>query len=153
MAQKKLSTLNNATDQGTPRPSAGFTVPQDYFEKFAEQFEAQLPFRAELEAPETLEASRTTWQKIRPYVYMAAMFAGVWCMLQMFYRITNNGTSMAIESNPIIADALTDDNFVFDYVYSDANSWDIVDEMVQDGTQPEDIPFEELTSDEELVIE
>ena len=36
--------------------------------------------------------------------------------------------------NPVLANALADEDFVMDYVYDDVNSWDIVDEMVDDGS-------------------
>ena len=33
-----------------------------------------------------------------------------------------------MSDNPVLANALADEDFVMDYVYDDVNSWDIVDE-------------------------
>ncbi len=63
---------------------------------------------------------------------MAAMFAGVWCMLQMFASLTGAGKLQPIDDNPIMASALSDDNFVMDYIYDDITSWDVLDEMLED---------------------
>ena len=30
----------------------------------------------------------TVWQRIKPYVYLAAMFAGIWCMMQIFHHVS-----------------------------------------------------------------
>ncbi|MBO7317914.1 MAG: hypothetical protein J6U43_04240 [Bacteroidales bacterium] len=57
----------------------GYKVPEGYFENFAARMTEQLPER-ELPKPEIV----TTWQKLRPYIYLAAMFAGIWLMLQVF---------------------------------------------------------------------
>ena len=59
------------------------TVPEGFFEDFVAKMEAMLPERPEAEQPRRIE-HRTTWQRVRPYVYMAAMFAGIWCMLEMY---------------------------------------------------------------------
>ena len=48
---------------GTQNP---FTVPEGYFENFSKK-----------EYPPTAPATITTWQRIKPWVYMAAMFCGL----------------------------------------------------------------------------
>ncbi len=114
--------------------SDGMRVPEGYFADFAKQMEAALPDKPE--TAEELEAPRSTWQRIRTYVYMAAMFAGIWCMLKMFTMIAT-GTPQTIENNPILAEAFTDDGFVNDYLVSDLDQWDIYDEIVEDGIDPD----------------
>ncbi len=57
----------------------GYKVPEGYFEQFAARMTEQLPER-EIPMPEVV----STWKRISPYLYMAAMFAGVWLMVQMF---------------------------------------------------------------------
>ena len=104
------------------------SVPEGYFDAFAATMADKLPFRAELESPEVIaeaERPRTVWQKVRPYVYMAAMFAGVWCMLQMFASLSAL-PSPSMSDNPVLANALADEDFVMDYVYDDVNSWEIL---------------------------
>lgn len=58
---------------------AGFKVPEGYFENFTEQMMAKLP-----EAKLTPVVKPTLWHRMRPLVYMAAMFAGIWCMMRIF---------------------------------------------------------------------
>lgn len=38
--------------------------------------------------PQPVKMSR--WQRVKPYVYLAAMFGGIWCMMQMFHHAAGN---------------------------------------------------------------
>lgn len=58
---------------------AGFKVPEGYFDDFAERLAEQLP-----EPTITPIVPATRWQRIRPFVYMAAMFVGIWLMMKIF---------------------------------------------------------------------
>ena len=71
---KKNNDILNAVGGKT-----GYKVPDGYFEQFTARVIEQLPEK-ELPQPEVV----TTWHRIRPYLYMAAMFAGIWLMLQAF---------------------------------------------------------------------
>lgn len=55
---------------------SGFKVPENYFENMSARITEQLPER-ELPKPEIV----TPWQRVRPYLYMAAMFVGIWLMM------------------------------------------------------------------------
>ena len=57
--------------------SDGMTVPDGYFADFAERMAGQLPQRPELAAMNVVAPPASLWGKLRPYVSMAAMFAGV----------------------------------------------------------------------------
>lgn len=57
----------------------GFTVPENYFENFASGLMDSLP-----EVKISEEEKPTFWVRIRPFVYMAAMFAGIWLMMNIF---------------------------------------------------------------------
>lgn len=121
------------------RRNDGMTVPEGYFADFSRQMAASLPERPEIEQPAAAfaeAARRTLWQRVRPYAYMAAMFAGIWMMLQLFTIITNPGDLRPIDSNPVMAEALGNDAFILDYIVDDAgmDQWDVIDEMVEDGT-------------------
>lgn len=59
----------------------GFKVPEHYFTDFCKDLTESLP-EVEIEQPSA--EKRTVWVRLRPYVYMAAMFAGVWCMFHVF---------------------------------------------------------------------
>lgn len=113
--------------------SDGLTVPSGYFEDFEKRMAAtiaDMPFDSSSSKSESVVLSR--WQRIRPYVYMAAMFAGVWCMLKLFTLFTST-TTVPFESNPIVAEAFNNDKFVNEYVISDLNQWDLYDDLYEDG--------------------
>jgi len=111
----------------------GMTVPEGYFADFTRRMEAALPERPELRQP--IMAPRTLWQRVRPYVYMAAMFAGVWCMLKMFTLMSGDG-HQPLDSNAIMAEAMGNDAFVNEYVIDDLSQWDIYDQMMDEGIDP-----------------
>lgn len=113
----------------------GMTVPDGYFSDFASRMSASLPDRPELASMQVGVPPRTMWQRIRPYAYMAAMFAGVWCMLKMF-SIMSGGGVQPLDTNPIMAEAMGNDAFVNEYVIDDLSQWDLYDEMMEDGIDP-----------------
>lgn len=55
---------------GTENP---FKVPEGYFEGFTSEMMSRLP---EKEHIVELRKEPTTWEKVRPWLYMAAMFVG-----------------------------------------------------------------------------
>lgn len=57
----------------------GFRVPDGFFEEQFARISASLPER---EAPKPVKLSM--WARVKPYIYMAAMFAGIWCTMKMF---------------------------------------------------------------------
>lgn len=62
----------------------GFKVPEGYFEGLMDKLESKLPpFQAPQPVPKP-----SAWRRISPYVYMAAMFMGIWCMMKMFHTMT-----------------------------------------------------------------
>lgn len=73
---------------------AGFRVPDDYFEQTFDKIAASLPERK----PAT-PVRLTPWQRMRPYVYLAAMFAGIWCMMKMFH-IMQNPPEVSLDNPP-----------------------------------------------------
>lgn len=133
MATSKDSILERARAAGLATPAAGRDVPQGYFDKLAARIEASLPERPELAAEPEEAPNRSLWSKVRPYVYMAAMFAGVWCMLQVFHSLTGMKELEPIDSNPVLAKALATDDFMYDYVLQDLSTRDVVDDMVDAG--------------------
>lgn len=116
--------------------SDGMTVPDGYFAEFKRRMAASLPDRPELSAP--VKSDRTLWSRIRPYAYMAAMFGGIWCMLKMFTMLTATST-VTLDNNPVIAEALSNDDFVNEYVITDLNQWDYYDELMEDGLAPDSL--------------
>lgn len=117
-----------------PRLKDGFKFPQGYFEDFAVRMEAALPARPELESEKT-HKPLTLWTRMRPYVYMAAMFLGVWAMLHLFTLITNGPANqgLSIDSHPSLAAAVGNEQFVEDYIIDDVDEYDIIDALVHDS--------------------
>lgn len=65
---------------------AGYRVPAGYFDGLAEQVVAILPER-KIEAPRPV----SRWTRFKPYLYLAAMFAGIWMMMQLYANFTGLG--------------------------------------------------------------
>ncbi len=74
---------------------AGFKVPDGFFEATYARISAELP-----ERPVVKQVPLTRWQRLKPYVYLAAMFAGIWCTLKM---VTMMGDAPGI-NNPVSLD-------------------------------------------------
>jgi hypothetical protein len=62
---------------GTKNP---FQVPDHYFDEVVQEVMARLPEKAPVQPiPEP-----TTWQRIKPWIYMAAMFCGIMLSVRIF---------------------------------------------------------------------
>ena len=107
---------------------AGFSVPDGYFDTFAEKLAKELP-----EPVLTPITPVTKWQRVRPFVYMAAMFGGVWCMMYLFSDLKSRSS---MEYNEQIAEAMSDEKFVDDYMnYGNIDNYDILEQMYEDGIE------------------
>ncbi len=105
---------------------AGFKVPENYFENFIANMEQNLP-----EKHFESENERSLWSKVRPYVYMAAMFAGILCTMKIFSALNGNDNP---SYNPVIAKAFENKTFVDDFVYTnDFDDYVLMQDMVQDS--------------------
>lgn len=120
----------------------GMKVPDGYFADFARRMAEELPQRPELARMISGVPPRSLWERVRPYVYMAAMFAGVWCMLKMFTGISTGNSLTPMENNPIMAEAFSNDDFMNEYVLDDVSDRDVMDEMMQDGISADSICFD-----------
>lgn len=64
----------------------GWRVPEGYFDSFYKEIGEKLPpYKA---APEAVSLSK--WQRVKPYLYLAAMFAGIWMMMKVFHTVSND---------------------------------------------------------------
>jgi len=94
----------------------GFKVPENYFEDFNQRMADMLP---DVEIT-PVDIKPTMWQRVKPLVYMAAMFAGVWCMLHVFSMFTDTSNLNGVRA---VAEKLHDDkNNVDDFIMSGAVS-------------------------------
>lgn len=118
--------------------SDGFTVPEGYFEDFAKRMTASLPEQPWENEKEVRMVPRSWWQKVRPYVYLAAMFLGIWCMMQTFDLMRPHAGEYSPENNPVIAAAMNNDVFMEEYfdAASSIDDYDFYDELYSDGYTP-----------------
>ena len=89
----------------------GFKVPENYFADFNKRMAEMLP---DVEIT-PVDAKPTMWQRLKPLVYMAAMFAGVWCMMSVFSHFSNTSSLQSIKA---VAEQLYDDNNVDEFIMS-----------------------------------
>lgn len=75
----------------------GFSVPDGYFDQVFAKIGSELPER---ETPPVVKMTR--WQRMKPYVYLAAMFAGIWCTMKMVTMIQSApaGTEVSLDNPP-----------------------------------------------------
>ena len=99
----------------------GFKVPENFFEDFNKRLTEMLP---DVEIT-PVDVKPTMWQRLKPLVYMAAMFAGVWCMMQVFTHFTDNS---GINTVSAVAEKMGNDKSnVEDFIMSGAVSdYDII---------------------------
>ncbi|MCM1076828.1 MAG: hypothetical protein NC411_05665 [Bacteroides sp.] len=115
----------------------GMTVPDGYFESFAEKMAASLPTQEwEKKTPKVMP--RSFWQRVRPYVYMAAMFMGVWCMMKMFDLMRHDSYGLSFENNPIMTAAINNEYFINDYFIDecDVDDYQMMDALYETGFEP-----------------
>lgn len=64
---------------------SGMKIPDGFFEDFEKKVMAELPPYV-APKPATIELSK--WQRIKPYIYLAAMFCGIWLMMKLFHTVS-----------------------------------------------------------------
>lgn len=106
-----------------------FKVPDGYFESFTDKLMEQLP-----DIPVSQTQEITTWQRVKPWVYMAAMFGGLmfglktmkWAtdrdMPQQSIERINLSTIPEEEIDPMVQQTMMDDYELYEYITeADAN--------------------------------
>jgi len=81
---------------------SGFKVPENYFADFNKRMADMLP---DVEIT-PVDVKPTMWQRIKPLAYLAAMFAGVWCMMSVFSHFSDSGNMNSVRA---VAEKLGDD--------------------------------------------
>ena len=108
---------------------SGFKVPENYFSDFAEKMAKSLPDQEIQPIPQP-----TRWQRVRPFLYMAAMFAGIWCMMQIFNGISSKDKGIY---NPEIVAGFQNEANVDDFMlHGDVSEYDIL--TYEDSVAAED---------------
>lgn len=105
---------------GTENP---FTVPEGYFERFTQQLMEKLPEREAQPAPKL-----TLWTRVKPWVYMAAMFCGLMLSVRMFVGEKQSQSPAATSEttdftevpdeyiDPIVNQTMMDDYTLYQYL-------------------------------------
>lgn len=115
----------------------GFRVPEGYFDDFQKRMEVKLPPYPAKPLAEKL----STWKRISPYIYLAAMFCGIWLMMKMFTDLSGAGevNTDTVPQNVVIA---MSDNPTADYVVeiesSDDGDFQIEEEVCAQYDSMED---------------
>ena len=75
---------------------------------------------------------------MRPYVYLAAMFMGVWCMMKMFDMMRPDTRGLNLDNNPVITAAVGNDYFFNDYVitHGDMSEYQLMEDLYETGYIP-----------------
>lgn len=133
---------------------SGMTVPEGYFEEFAARMTASLPEQPWEKADNAQDKSyilphKTLWNTVRPYVYMAAMFAGVWCMMKMFDFMRPASSPLGLEGNPTLAAAVSNTTYVNDYLLNSSAEFDDMDSGLYDDLYNEGFSPVSLMTDED----
>lgn len=103
----------------------GYTVPDNYFDNVRTKILSELPEYKE-RTPEKI----SMWRRVSPYLYMAAMFAGIWCMMKMFGILSGPAPDLTdINNYPGVMTALNDTKFVDDYIYPGVDQYEILEEL------------------------
>ncbi len=98
----------------------GFKVPEHYFDDFNKRMAESLP-----EVKITPIASRPSmWVRVRPYIYMAAMFASIWCMMKAFDSYNGESTRQQ-QANQISAGVQNERNADEVMMHGDVSDYDI----------------------------
>ena len=117
---------------------SGMTVPEGYFANFAERMKSVLPEQPEVPVEAKEPARVSMWQRVRPYVYMAAMFAGVWLMMKTFSSVAGSGDTL--DDHPALVSAISKPDFPEKYYAVDnVDYYSLIDEMWEEGVPVEEI--------------
>ncbi len=73
-----------------------FNVPEGYFESISGEIMSRLPERIE-ESPRIL----SRWERMKPWVYMAAMFGGIALMVRLFVGSPEKSSTESMASEGI----------------------------------------------------
>ena len=80
-----------------------FNIPENYFEDFALQIESQ-----------TATARVSVFKIIKPWLYMAAMFAGVFVVGNIFYSVHQKNIAKNAENYELYMVSQVDESLVYD---------------------------------------
>lgn len=113
---------------------SGMTVPDNFFEDFNKRMIEALPEQSWKKSSLRI-MPRSFWSRVRPYVYMAAMFLGIWCMMKTF-DLMRGDVPVSVEKNTQLMSAINNDAFFNDYCSPAVSESDIYDDLYDEGFDP-----------------
>ncbi len=119
-------------ENGWPK-SNGMTVPDGYFEDFTRRMMQQLPDRER--ETESERPRRKLWLTLRPYVYMAAMFAGIYLMLNIFTLTTGlrGDKNAAASEGTLLAEVVNTGTSSYVDEYISMSNYDLYNDLYEAG--------------------
>lgn len=110
----------------------GMTVPDGYFDDFSRRMNERILSEP---LPQPPVVKRTFWQYVRPYVYMAAMFAGIWLMMNVFSMFGGGSATLPTTpaSSPLLAEVINANTtgYIDDYV--SVSDYDLYNDLYESG--------------------
>ncbi len=95
--------------------STGYTAPEGFLTHIYGKVDS-----LKGEYPQVVPERVSIWLRVRPYLYLAAMFAGIWCMMKMFTMMTERADRISLDNPPaMIAKALQQPSVVEEMDYND----------------------------------
>lgn len=110
-------------------------TPDGYFDSVRVEVMDRLPDYPA--APQPVRLSR--WQRLKPYAYLAAMFAGIWCMMQVV-RHASGSAPLDLDNPPARIAALMSEPDVNEIYYlpSAESDAELLDEVSSEYTSMDD---------------
>lgn len=122
----KISKLDEIDKAKNP-----FKVPENYFALLNEEIMSRLPEKEYVAPPPV-----TLWDKVKPWVYMAAMFIGIYITVNYLTRDTDKKQLITEQSatNEIISESETVDNYWSTVNVTEEEFYQFLEEqVVEDG--------------------
>lgn len=116
----------------------GWKVPEGYFESVYSEIGSKLPEVPKVER----HVEMTLWQRVKPYIYLAAMFAGIWLMMKVFYHASGN-VMLNLENPPEHIAMAMAENEGYDYYIMPETISDVELERDVCGQYDSMVEFEE----------
>lgn len=126
--------INNLQDIGNRMP---FTVPEDYFARFNKDIMNQLP-----EKPKSVAKKVTMWDKAKPWIYMAAMFIGLFFSIRILTTNMHDKKTNAQAQLPAIQNTNTN-NYWSNVSISEDEFYQYLEEQI-DTQENYQFLFEEM---------
>ena len=108
-----------------------FKVPENYFALLNEEIMSRLPEKEYVAPPPV-----TLWDKVKPWVYLAAMFIGIYITVNYLTRDTDKKQLITEQSatNEIISESETVDNYWSTVNVTEEEFYQFLEEqVVEDG--------------------